>query len=207
MGALEIPAYSIAEDCRRKIVDLTTAVNGKAAANHTHDDRYYTEAEVNKLLATKAAANHTHSYAATSHTHDDRYYTETEVNNLLATKAAATDVTALKYALSQAYTTAGGNNAHLLSSGGVYFFRLGRLVVCKLSMLFLPQTTSSLHFGPIRNEFRPPSEETLIAYAALGSMVTFVVKIGTDGYVRLTDGVPRQGQALYYFGQIAYYVN
>ena len=45
---------------------------------HTHDDRYYTESEVNSLLAGKAAS---------SHTHDDRYYTESEVNSLLAGKS------------------------------------------------------------------------------------------------------------------------
>jgi len=45
---------------------------------HTHDDRYYTETEVNNLLAGKAAS---------SHTHDDRYYTESEVNSLLAGKS------------------------------------------------------------------------------------------------------------------------
>jgi microcystin-dependent protein len=50
---------------------------------HTHDDRYYTETEMNTLLAGKQAAG---SYAAATHTHDDRYYTETETNNLLAGK-------------------------------------------------------------------------------------------------------------------------
>lgn len=33
---------------------------GAAAASHTHDDRYYTEAEVNSLLSGKAAASHSH---------------------------------------------------------------------------------------------------------------------------------------------------
>ena len=50
-----------------------------AASSHTHDDRYYTESEMNSLLAGKAAA---------SHNHDDRYYTEGEVSSLLAGKAA-----------------------------------------------------------------------------------------------------------------------
>jgi hypothetical protein len=33
----------------------------KAAASHTHDTRYYTESEVDSLLAAKAAASHTHT--------------------------------------------------------------------------------------------------------------------------------------------------
>jgi hypothetical protein len=93
-----------------------------APANHNHDDRYYTETEMNTLLAGKQA---TGSYAPAtgiapsaitgtavittdsrlsdartplSHTHDDRYYTETEMNTLLAGKQA-----------SGSYVTNGGN--------------------------------------------------------------------------------------------------
>src|SRR5574344_1617389 len=47
-------------------------------SSHTHDDRYYTEGEINTKLSGKSD---------TGHTHDDRYYTETEVNNLLSGKA------------------------------------------------------------------------------------------------------------------------
>lgn len=69
---------------------------------HNHDDRYYTETEVDNLLSTKADATHNHDdryytetevdnflsqKASVTHNHDDRYYTETEVDNLLATKA------------------------------------------------------------------------------------------------------------------------
>ncbi len=32
-------------------------------SSHSHDDRYYTEGEVNSLLAAKAASNHSHSFA------------------------------------------------------------------------------------------------------------------------------------------------
>ena len=49
-----------------------------AAASHTHDDRYYTESEMNAKLNGKANA---------SHTHDDRYYTESEMNTKLNGKA------------------------------------------------------------------------------------------------------------------------
>ena len=46
-------------------------------ASHTHDDRYYTESEMNTKLNGKSN---------TGHTHDDRYYTESEVNTKLNEK-------------------------------------------------------------------------------------------------------------------------
>lgn len=39
------------------------ALAGKAAASHTHDDRYYTESEMNTKLNGKANSSHTHNYA------------------------------------------------------------------------------------------------------------------------------------------------
>ena len=61
---------------------------GAAAASHTHDDRYFTESEINSKLSGYSTTSHTHSnYAASGHTHDDRYYTESEVNSLLNNKA------------------------------------------------------------------------------------------------------------------------
>ena len=57
---------------------LKGLVDGKAASSHTHDDRYYTESEMNTKLNGKANA---------SHTHDDRYYTESEMNAKLNGKA------------------------------------------------------------------------------------------------------------------------
>ncbi len=53
--------------------EVNALLNGKAGTGHTHDDRYYTEAETNNLLSSKAGIGHTH---------DDRYYTKAEVNNL-----------------------------------------------------------------------------------------------------------------------------
>ena len=41
--------------------NIQTQLNGKAAASHNHDDRYYTEDEVDGLLAAKANTSHTHS--------------------------------------------------------------------------------------------------------------------------------------------------
>lgn len=50
---------------------ITNALNGKANSTHTHDDRYYTETEINTKLNGKAD---------TSHTHNDTYYTKDEIN-------------------------------------------------------------------------------------------------------------------------------
>lgn len=60
--------------------DITGKPSSFPPSTHTHDDRYYTESEVNTKLDGKANTNHTHNYAATSHTHDDRYYTESEID-------------------------------------------------------------------------------------------------------------------------------
>lgn len=49
-----------------------------APKSHSHDDRYYTETEMNAKLNGKSN---------TGHTHDDRYYTETEINTKLNGKA------------------------------------------------------------------------------------------------------------------------
>ena len=54
------------------IANLTTDLAGKAPTAHIHDDRYYTEAEVNGLVASKAPQSTT--------------YTKTEVDGLVADK-------------------------------------------------------------------------------------------------------------------------
>lgn len=55
---------------------------------HTHDDRYYTETEIDtKVSALNTAIS---GKAASSHTHDDRYYTESEINTKLAGKSDTT---------------------------------------------------------------------------------------------------------------------
>ena len=75
---------------------LNTAINGKADSGHTHDDRYYTESEINTKISDindnidgKVATLNTaiNGKADSGHTHDDRYFTETEVTNKLAGKS------------------------------------------------------------------------------------------------------------------------
>ena len=73
-----------------------------AAAGHNHDDRYYTETEIDTKLSGKSDTSHNHDSryytesemdtklsgkANSSHTHDDRYYTESETDTKLAGKA------------------------------------------------------------------------------------------------------------------------
>lgn len=70
---------------------------------HTHDDRYYTEAEIDQKLKGTSASGHTHAwgeitgkpstFTPSAHTHDDRYYTESEVNTLLASKVHEETIT------------------------------------------------------------------------------------------------------------------
>lgn len=46
--------------------EINTKLNGKSNTTHTHDERYYTETEVNTLLNNKSNTNHTHAYIPTS---------------------------------------------------------------------------------------------------------------------------------------------
>lgn len=60
------------------VMGLQTALDSKAPTAHNHDDRYYTDAEVDTALAGKAD---------TAHNHDSRYYTESEVDTKLTGKS------------------------------------------------------------------------------------------------------------------------
>ena len=87
--ALEIIASGKANATHSHVISdvsgLQSALNGKAESSHSHDDRYYTESEVNTLLESKANSNHNHN---------DVYYTKTDmdsnvaaINNAVAQKA------------------------------------------------------------------------------------------------------------------------
>ena len=75
---------------------LQTSVSNKADINHNHDDRYFTETEMNTKIGEINEAINGHvadlnaaisGKADTGHNHDDRYFTETEVTTKLAGKA------------------------------------------------------------------------------------------------------------------------
>ncbi len=66
---------SIYNAFERMWLHVVAKLGDKANAEHTHDDIYYTETEVDSLLGNKADA---------THNHDDVYYTETEIDELIA---------------------------------------------------------------------------------------------------------------------------
>ena len=75
---------------------LQTNISNKADADHNHDDRYFTETEMNTKIGEINEAINGHvadlnaaisGKADTGHNHDDRYFTETEVTTKLAGKA------------------------------------------------------------------------------------------------------------------------
>lgn len=72
--------------------NIQTQLDGKASTSHNHDDRYYTETEMDVALSWKANTTHTHTTTEitnlASYTWlDSRYYTETEVDTALSGKA------------------------------------------------------------------------------------------------------------------------
>lgn len=91
---------SIYDAFQRMWSHILLKLNSKADFDHSHDDRYYTESEINSKLSSKADTNHTHDIgnitnlqptldtkADSDHIHDDRYYTESEVDSKLGEKA------------------------------------------------------------------------------------------------------------------------
>lgn len=49
-----------------KTVNITPSAIGAAASSHTHDDRYYTESEIDSKLSGKSDTSHIHKYAGSS---------------------------------------------------------------------------------------------------------------------------------------------
>ena len=111
--------------------------NKFAAKSHTHDDRYYTETEINTKLAGKSD---------TSHNHDSRYYTESEMDTKLGnkaeSKALAVDVNLNSVTTPGIYSCGGGNTVTNKPSGTDGF---GLIVVHNASGAYYTQilTTSS----------------------------------------------------------------
>ena len=83
--------------------EVDALLSNLSVSGHTHDDRYYTETEIDGKIQTINTA--LSGKAASDHTHDDRYYTETEIDNKLSEKSntghshVQSDITGLDSAL------------------------------------------------------------------------------------------------------------
>lgn len=67
--------------------EIDSKLSGKSDVGHTHDDRYYGKTDVDDKLSEKADLEHTHAKADITdfaHNHDDRYYTEEEIDTKLS---------------------------------------------------------------------------------------------------------------------------
>ena len=77
---------------------LETAIDGKADVNHNHDDRYYTETEIDAKLAGKSDSTHNHdsAYDAKGSAADSlasaKSYTDTKTANLASTSTVDTKI-------------------------------------------------------------------------------------------------------------------
>lgn len=107
-----------------------------APISHNHDDRYYTETEIDVALAGKSDVGHNH---------DDRYYTEIEIGTLLMGYAlvahthAATDITSGALALARGGTgvdlSAGGGATHVLAQDAAHVISARALIAADIPSL------------------------------------------------------------------------
>ncbi len=158
------------------ITNLQSSLDGKSPTSHTHDDRYYTESEMNTKLNGKANSSHSHSISnitnlqsaldsksATGHNHDERYYTETEMNKKLNGKADSShthsirDVTNLQSKLdtipsltSTSIPVSGTDN-----QGTITFYKFGKIVVMELNLSKVHLTHTWNVVGIVPNGYMP----------------------------------------------------
>lgn len=94
------------------------ASDGYAKTVHTHDDRYYTESEVNALLLNKAGVNHTHT-ASNISDFDTSFKTnfDTNLNWTLIYDAPLSSFD--------------NNNINKSGTNSIQFWKCGNLILCK----------------------------------------------------------------------------
>ena len=109
---------------------INSALNGKANSTHSHDDRYYTETEMNTKLNGKANSSHTHSIG--------------NVTNLQSKLDTIPSLT------STSITVSGTDN-----QGTITFYKFGKIVVMELDLSKVHLTSSWNVVGTIPDGYIP----------------------------------------------------
>ena len=138
-------------------ITLQTAIDGKSPLGHTHDDRYFTETEINNKLA---------GYSATGHNHDDKYYTETEIDAKVTTLQSNIDGKANKSHGNHVPTVETANNARFLRNDNTW------------------ATVTPANIGAAAS-----SHGTHVTYASAVPLANGTAAIGSSGKVAREDHV------------------
>lgn len=128
------------------ITNLQSALDSKSETGHTHDDRYYTETEMNTKLNGKANSSHTHSIG--------------DVTNLQSKLNTIPTLT------TSTITVSGANNA-----GTITFYKFGKIVVMELNLSKVHLTSTWNVVGTVPNGYMPK-----LADGAGSSMVFWSVQ-------------------------------
>ena len=78
LGADGVTYNNAGNAVRTQINNLNSEISTKSPIGHTHDDRYYTESEIDTKVAD--LTDKISAKSPIGHTHDDRYYTENEID-------------------------------------------------------------------------------------------------------------------------------
>lgn len=112
------------------VVNLQSTLNSKSDVGHTHDDRYYTETEMDTKLNGKANSSHTHNIG--------------DVTNLQSKLDTIPSLT------STSITVSGTDN-----QGTITFYKFGKIVVMELDLLKVHLTSTWNVVGTIPNGYMP----------------------------------------------------
>lgn len=128
---------------------------------HTHDDRYYTENEVDTALSGKSD---------TGHTHDDRYYTENETDTLLSAKADTSTVNSALASKADASSVYTKGQVDTLVGGKVSTTSVGSLAY-QNSVDYTTEVTNKPTLGDLASQNTISYESTYITNKpTLGTM-------------------------------------
>ena len=112
------------------VVNLQSTLNNKSDVGHTHDDRYYTETEMNTKLNGKADSSHSHS-----------------IGNVTILQSKLDTIPSLT---STSITVSGTDN-----QGTITFYKFGKIVVMELNLSKVHITSTWNVVGTIPNGYMP----------------------------------------------------